>query len=244
MRVASGASGVAHTVQNQAGNTRTGEAPLPAGRWFWPRWVLVSVAAWTVGLAILAETPAFEVGIVRSGDPSDTTGWGVAWAVILGGLLCGALLGGVQRLLLRRHLPHLEGWTLASTAGFTLGYTVVWALSGAGYGEAYGHHALPHAVDAAGLPGGALLGAAFGAAQWLVLRRRVARAGWWVPANILGFAAGWALAAGLPVDDVPAHFVGGAVLGAVLGALTGGVLLWLLAQAPRPAGAPEPARAG
>lgn len=244
MRMAFGTSGIAHTVQNRTGSTSMGQARVPAGWWFWPRWVLVSAVAWTVGLAILAETPAYEVGIVRSGDPSDTSGWGVAWAVILGGLLCGALLGGVQRLLLRRHLARLGGWTLVSTAGFTLGYTVVWALGGAGYGEAYGHHALPHGLDGAGLPGGALLGAAFGAAQWLVLRRRVARAGWWVPANILGFAAGSALAAALPVDDVPAHFVGGAVLGAILGAVTGGALLWLLAQAPRPTGAHEPTRAG
>ena len=242
--MAAGAGDVARKGADQAGSRGTGEAHVPAGRWFWLAWVLASVAAGIVGLAIMAETPPFEVGVARSGDPTDTTGYSVAWAVILGGLLCGATLGGVQRRLLRRRLAPLAGWTPASAAGFALGFTAVWALAGAAHGAAYGHHAVPHAVDGAGTPGGALLGAAFGAAQWLVLRRRVARAGWWVPANAAGFAAGWALAAAAPVDGVPAHFTGGAIFGAVLGLLTGGALVWLLAHVPRPTGAHEPTRAG
>jgi hypothetical protein len=196
------------------------------------------------GLAVVAETPAFELGVVRSRNSSDHTGWSAAWAVLLGGLLCGAMLGGVQWLLLRRHLVPLKGWVLTSTAGFTLGYAVVWVLGGASYGAEYGHHALPHSLDGAGLPGGALLGALFGAAQWLVLRRSVARASWWVPANAAGFAASWALAATTSVDDIIAHFVGGALLGAVLGAVAGGVLLWLLAQPAHPTDARGTARAG
>jgi hypothetical protein len=110
----------------------------------------------------VAETPAFELGVVRSGSPSDLTGWGVAWAVLLGGLLCGATLGCFQWLLLRGHRVSVTWWVLASTAGFTLGYVVVWLLGGASYGEAYGNHALPHSLDGAGLPGGALLGAVLG----------------------------------------------------------------------------------
>ena len=43
------------------------------------------------------------------------------------------------------------------------------------------------------LLGGAGLGAGLGLAQWLVLRRYVPAAGWWVPASILGAACGVAL---------------------------------------------------
>lgn len=236
--------GLAPTDADQMASSEEREPPVPVGRSFWLRWVLASVATGTIGLAIMAESPPFEIGIVRGGDPTDTTGWGVAWAVILGGLLCGATLGGVQRWLLRPYLIYLEGWTLASTLGFTLAFTVVWALGGATYGEAFGHHALPHSVDGAGTLGAALLGAAFGVAQWLVLRRQVARAGWWVLANVLGFAASWALAAAEPVEGVPAHFVGGAIFGTVLGLLTGGVLLRLLPGASNMAGAAGPMDTG
>ena len=40
--------------------------------------------------------------------------------------------------------------------------------------------------------------------------------------------------AATPVDDVPAHFVGGGVVGLALAAITGAALVWLL-QHPRPA---------
>jgi hypothetical protein len=238
------AGGVARKGVQRAGRRAAQAVRRPVGRWFWPRWIAVSVVAWMGGLAVVAEAPAFELGVVRSGSTSDYTGWGVAWAVLLGGLLCGATLGSIQWLLLQGHRVPATWWVLASTAGFALGYAVVWALGGAGYGEAYGNHALPHSLDGAGLPGGALLGALLGAAQWSVLRRSVARAGWWVPANAVGFAAGWALAAATSVGDVLAHFVGGALLGAVLGAVTGGVLRWLLAQPARPKRPPEPAHTG
>lgn len=45
----------------------------------------------------------------------------------------------------------------------------------------------------ANLLGGAVLGAVLGPAQWLVLRRYISAAGWWVPASIVGLACGVAL---------------------------------------------------
>ena len=61
-----------------------------------------------------------------------------------------------------------------------------------------------------------------GALQWLVLRRQVARAGWWVLASTVGWVVG-----GL-VSGITDAAVGWAVLGAVYGAITGAVLVWLL----------------
>jgi hypothetical protein len=193
----------------------------------WMAWLLVGIPGGVLALAVAAETPPWMVGFARSGNEADTSGYAVGWAVVLAGALTGASLGAVQRLVLRKRLPNLVGWVWASSAGFGLAFTVVWAVGGLQHGN-LAHHAVPHAVDLAGPVGGAAIGAVFGAFQWLVLRRHVRRAGWWVPANSVGFGAGWVLAAATPVDGVLAHFVGGGIVGAVVAFTTGAVLLWLL----------------
>jgi hypothetical protein len=207
------------------------------GRWLnvaadernvWVAWVLAGGVAGLLALAVAAETPPFLVGVLPSGDEQNTSGWTVGWAILLAGALAGATFGAVQRLVLRRVLPHLNGWVWVSTAGFGTAFAAVWALGGGRHG-AVAHHALPHAVDLAGPLGGAIIGAALGASQWLILRRHLRRAGWWVPFNGVGFVAGWLVAAATPVDGVPAHFVGGGTAGLVLAAITGAALVWLLA---------------
>ena len=71
---------------------------------------------------------------------------------------------------------------------------------------------------------GAVAGASLGIAQWLVLRRQVSRAGWWVLANTVAFAVGGAVAgAGSGPLLVPLALAG-------YGANTGGVLVLLLRQ--------------
>jgi hypothetical protein len=76
----------------------------------------------------------------------------------------------------------------------------------------------------------ALGGAVTGILQWLVLRGKVSRAGWWVLASIVGWALGIALwdsgwDAGTEYETF--LMVGSRV---VLGAVTGGALVWLLRQ--------------
>jgi hypothetical protein len=209
-----------------ASTTRRKNESAAGGR-LWLEWVLTGIAAGIAALAMAAETPPFAAGFATSGDEADTSGYAVAWAVALAGLLTGATLGAVQKLVLRGRLARLKGWVWASAAGFAVAFTAVWASSGAQHGT-LAHHALPHAVDLAGPLGGVVIGTAFGASQWVVLRRQMRGAGWWVPANAAGFGGGWVLAAATPVNDVPAHFVGGAVVGLTLAATTGLVLVWLL----------------
>jgi hypothetical protein len=60
--------------------------------------------------------------------------------------------------------------------------------------------------------------------QWLVLRRRIASAGWWVLASIVG----WVI--GIAVFLAVGWFVAWAVGFAVVGAITGGALVRLLRQ--------------
>ena len=84
---------------------------------------------------------------------------------------------------------------------------------------------------------GVWLGLRFGIAQWLVLRRHVPGAGWWVLASIVGVAVSVAVISTVTagVEEAGGIAGGGAVGGAVYGALTGGVLVWLLRQPGREA---------
>jgi len=77
----------------------------------------------------------------------------------------------------------------------------------------------------------ALVGAVVGLAQWLVLRREVRGAGWWILAGAGGWPAGFALGDVLAKALLPdaSVAVSGAVTFAVVGAVTGGLqalLLW------------------
>lgn len=83
---------------------------------------------------------------------------------------------------------------------------------------------------------GLVAGSIVGAAQWLVLRRHVQRAGSWISANALGWAVAfpWIYVAGtLPAEDTPLSLtfvlavVAGALGGLCLGAVTGAFLLRL-----------------
>lgn len=102
-------------------------------------------------------------------------------------------------------------------------------------------------VDALGpaLGGGLLVGLGVGAAQWLVLRRRLPGAALWIPATAVGLAVG--LAAGSSLvrygTDLADLALQGALSGLGVGALQAlvlrrggvrrGALVWMLASAPQ-----------
>ncbi len=153
-------------------------------------------------------------------------GWGVYWgwyiptepktlqaipAVIAAGYLGVAVgvsvVGALQWLALRRHVPRASRWLLAS-----LGAAAVVG------GVVFGVGAFDAAVG--WIAGVSVFGTVVGVLQWLVLRRQIPRAGWWVLASTVGWVAG------MPVGDS----VGPPGLGAVYGAITGTTLVWLLRQ--------------
>ena len=107
-------------------------------------------------------------------------------------------------------------WVLASIVGLFVGLILEFAVEEA-MGLSVGLRLVPEQYTVAF----AVLGAPIGIAQWLVLRRQVSRAGWWVLASIVGFASGEVV--GESVFEVIATFV-------FYGAITGGVLVWLLRQ--------------
>ena len=102
-------------------------------------------------------------------------------------------------------------WVVANTVAFTAGGAIAGAIARA-MGQS--HYGVPTSMAEAVLiatrtacVATAVLGAAVGTAQWLVLRGRLRRVGWWVPAT----SAGWALA------GVVAGILSGAMGGAVTG---------------------------
>ena len=133
-------------------------------------------------------------------------------------------------------------WVLASTVGLAVGLGAVGLAVGGAVGGAV---ALGLALAVAVVFAAPSVGIALGIAQWLVLRRQVSRAGWWVLASTVGLVVGPAAGFGLVLTSGRSMemsfilalavggtvgLVGGAVGGAVYGAITGSVMVWLLRQ--------------
>jgi len=148
--------------------------------------------------------------------------------MVLGLAVCVAALAIAQGLILR---PYLEG---AGLWGLAIGVTL-WV--GSSLTEVIGYiniDLLTAGFVADALPAGVVCGVL----QWLILRRQVARAGWWVLAWTLGWVVLFVVA--VPVAFAASALVGGtfdstanlaigyAAGGAAMGAATGAVLVWLL----------------
>lgn len=102
------------------------------------------------------------------------------------------------------------GWVLATTVGWVVGFAVCEAL------KAFLENLF---ID------GAVIGISVGIMQWLALRGRINRAGWWILASIIGFAVGKA------VGDAFAQAVPGAVGFGLSGAAIGaslGIAQWFV----------------
>jgi hypothetical protein len=173
----------------------------------WLQWVLASILGFAVGAAI----------------GNAVTDW-------IFTAFFGTVGGFMQWLILRRQITGAGCWVLASTLGFAIapvaGIAGVMAMSQV------------MSLDGNPLAAPILLGVLFGVLSaimpWLVLRRRLAQAGWWIPAHLLGSLVGGALgivafhAVSLIGFYQFAWAAAGAMFGAGLGAITGITLVWLL----------------
>jgi len=142
----------------------TERARVGWGFWLW--WVLASTVGFAVAFAVFEAVP-------------EAVGFAVRMAV------GGASVGIAQWLVLRQQVSRAGWWVLASSVGLGVGLLVVFGVSPRGFVVA---EAVAFAVR------GVVGGAVGGIAQWLVLRRQVSRAGWWVLASIVGFAVTLAVA--------------------------------------------------
>jgi hypothetical protein len=169
---------------------------------------------------------------------------GLAGVMILMGTFEGLIVGIAQWLVLRRAIPDLDRqrWLMATAIGAFIAWTLGMIPSTLIHMRSDTGSSQPPAVSHALMYGlavlmGAVLGPVLGVPQWLVLRRHLHRAGWWVWGN----TAAWAL--GMPVVFIGASSVppGGLGLtavviavvsigcaGALVGAVHGLVLICLL----------------
>jgi len=147
----------------------------------------------------------------------------------------GAALGTTQWFVLWQKLHRASWWILASATGIAMGWFLERAV-----GVCISH---VEGVSLSGIEGWAAFGIVLGVMQWLVLRTRVHRAGWWILASLAALVLGGVAAevgdhiagffhskiAGIqsPID-VAIDFAILAIFGTVREAITGLVLLWLL----------------
>jgi hypothetical protein len=190
-------------------------------RGFLRTWVSANALGFGAGMAIFAAiAEGFEQGHILWSEQADST-----IGHTIGLLLAGALFALMQRLVLRRYIPQ-TGWAiLGASAGLWVGYAV-------------GYEAIGFPFDY--ILGPALAAGLTGLAQWFVLRRSVAGAGWWVVAGALGFMVGSIPGLALAFlglgEAVGKGYFGWVALnglmcginGAIGGAISGAVLLRLL----------------
>jgi len=202
------------------------------GTGFWLQWVLASMLGFAVGAAMgnavansippMTCTQSFSDSLIDklTNFPCILE---LDLALIL--VILGLAGGFMQWLVLRRRIAGTGWWVPASGLGFSVALVI-----------AVGAMRLGGDSVAAPILLGVLFGVLSAIMPWLVLRRQVARAGWWVPAHLLGSLVGGAM--GIVVFHVMALIgfyqfpwaAAGAMFGAGLGAITGITLVWLLRQ--------------
>ncbi|GAB3603209.1 hypothetical protein [Microbacterium aureliae] len=206
----------------------------PAPRGFLSRWILVVAAAETLGFAVPAT-----IGVLGQDRP-----WLVP-ALLAAGALEGAVLGAAQASVLHPVLPALSRarWIVLTAVAAVVAY----ALGMLPSSTSEWWTTWPPALQVLALgPVGIALLLSIGAAQWLELRRRIRRAGWWIAGTALSWLAGlgvffavatplwhegqvvgWTIAIGL---------VAGLLMAAAMAAVTGVTMLRLLRREhPEPA---------
>lgn len=195
---------------------------------FWLGWVAANATAELVGLGVVALGAAGLAG-TRFFAPA---------LIVLGGLE-GLVVGAAQAQLLRRRWPALRPsrWIRATVLGAVVAW-VLGLLPSLLLDEGSAGAAPPawlQVVLASGL--GLVAGPILAAFQVRELRRHVARAGWWLPANAVAWAAAMpvvfqAAGSGRRVAGLALLLAAGAIAGAVHGLV---LVALLTAGRPRPA---------
>jgi hypothetical protein len=149
---------------------------------FYPSWIVLTTLSFYVTFALTWLTLSQVVKVV--GDRIVINGRShitedYLFLVIFVPLL-GLIAGLLQYPLVRRYLPRMGWWIGATTIGWLLAtFTIFFLVEGLSINaEWFTFWIIP-----------ALIGGSVGFMQWLVLRRRVARAGWWIPATMVGWLA-------------------------------------------------------
>ena len=144
-----------------------------------------------------------------------TSGWLFGWLLLPAIALVTAGIGAglMQCLVLVRRIPRPWRWILATAIGWLAGLVMVIPLVPAGMGTL----------------SGMVIGTTTGIAQWVLLRREVHWAGWWIAMSAVAWATGLGLAPSSDSVLLPRIVMSGA-----MASLMTGVTLALLLQYPKP----------
>ena len=209
---------------------------------FWMRWVAVTaVGVSASSYAFMYASDVWNHAVDLTPRVDELVGFSLLLAVL------GAGVGVMQWLVLRRQLSQAGWWVLASMAGAVVvgvGLAADWA-----YDVVMGDERFSIARPEPAIAATVAL-ASIGPMQWLVLRRQVSRAAWWVLANAVGLGGGYLLGIAIAVtlsgalcDLGLADCSGLAELshiiyafppafGIAFGAITGAAMVWLLSPNP------------
>ena len=190
--------------------------------WLWVKWVLASAVGGGVGGVAFANSFEIARGLLLDGYLWELLGEsvvaGVGWSVA----------GIAQWLILRRRVRRAGWWVLASTVGSIVGMIGSVPVLLVAFSLIYAVGAIEAVVILWGM-----VGCVVGIAQWLILRRRVFQAGWWVLASTVGGVVAAEVA--WAIKHAMSRAIGGAMGATVVGAITGFVLILLLRH-PAPEG--------
>lgn len=124
-----------------------------------------------------------------------TTGWLIGNLFFIGipTVVAGAVISALQWAVLTGRIPKPWRWMIPSILGWVAGYILSVLTS----------------VSNLDIPTGLLIGGSVGLSQWLLLRKEVKWAGWWIVTNILGWMTG--------LDVLPGLLTSGTLPGALTG---------------------------
>lgn len=176
----------------------------------WLSWVMATAIGSAAGFGALT----FILPVVRSVADVD----GDKLVGFLVAPLLGFFIGTLQWIVLRRRLPQAGWWIAATVAGYIMVLIFSTLATTVRLAEYPG-------MDG-GIPLMGLLGLALGIPQYLLLRKHMANAEWWLLASAIGmlaFQLGGIIPAHNPIELVRL----GLCVGAISGAISGTAWLWL-----------------
>ena len=198
-----------------------------AGWSLWARWTIASVISYFGGSVVGIEVIASVVAAVGA-DPVA----GVSHVAI-----SGLGLGLLQWVILRKYIAQAHWWmwaTIGVAVGGSVSFMVLQVI------QLFLFEALGKWLLTSPPVWWAAVVVLTGVMQWLVLRRQVRRAGWWIAATVAAHFFGVVAVYGIvaiylrfpfvPYDTSHIFHLSELIRGSVIGALTGAVLVWLLGQ--------------
>ena len=177
----------------------------------WLQWVVAT----TIGMAGAWTATAIVLSTLRPIANIDED-----WLFgIVAALALGVFTGTLQWWILRTRIPQAWWWIVASISGYMTALALVSISNSV--------HLMSFEGPWNDIASLGFLGLVIGVPQYLVLRQRFRKAGWWVLGSALGMQS-YLIGSAYPAHNSRELIGLGIMMGVVLGATTGIIMVWLL----------------